>query len=243
MAGHSKWSTIKRAKEKNDIQNAKVFAKIGRELAVAVKLGGPEPNNNPRLKNLIAKARSANMPNDNINRIIKKTSGELGSVNYDELTYEGYGVGGSAVMVNCLTDNKNRTAGEIRHAFDKFGGSLGSTNCVSYLFSKKGVILIEKTNELSDDDIMMHAINAGADDVETFEDHTQITTSAENFESVRDYLEENNVALTSASIDLIPDNYINLDDEKIETFNKFINHLNDLDDVQEVFHNIENAEE
>ncbi len=243
MSGHSKWSTIKRAKEKNDAQNSKIFAKLGKEIAVAVKMGGPEPNNNPRLKNSIIKAKSANMPNDNINRIIKKTSGELSSVNYDEITYEGYGVGGSAVMVECLTDNKNRMAGEVRHAFDKFGGSLGSTNCVAYLFTKKGVILIENSDDLSDDDIMMHAITAGADDIEIFEDHTQVFTSVENFESVKEYFEKNNIAFANALISFIPDNYINLDDEKLESFNKFIIHLNDLDDVQEVFHNVENADE
>lgn len=243
MAGHSKWSTIKRAKAKNDAQTSKVFAKIGREISVAVKLGGADPNNNPRLKLAISKARSANMPNDNVTRVIKKASGELGAVNFDEITYEGYGIGGSAVMINCLTDNRNRTVSEIRYAFDRYGGSLGSTNCVSYLFNRKGVILIEKTEELSEDDIMLHAIDAGADDVEFFDDHSQIITSAEKFESVRDYFEEKTISFASASIDLIADNYITLDDEQIKTFNKFLEHLNDLDDVQEFFHNVENAEE
>lgn len=243
MAGHSKWSTIKRAKAKNDTQTGKMFAKMGREIAVAVKLGGADPNSNPKLKNAMIKARSINMPNDNINRVIKKSSGELGSINYEERTYEGYGAGGSAVIIYSLTDNKNRTAAAVRHAFDKFGGSLGSTNCVSYLFNSQGVIIIEKNNQLTDDDIMMHAIEADALDVEIFEDNYQITTNPENFEAVKEYFEKQKIEFASASIDLIPQSYVNLDEEQLILFNKFTAHLDELDDVQEFFHNVENFEE
>lgn len=242
MSGHNKWSSIKHTKEKNDAQNAKIFTKIGREIAVAVKLGGADPASNPKLKNLISKAKSVNMPNDNIQRVIKKSSGELGAVNYEEITYEGYGPAGSAVIVYCLSDNKNRTASDVRHAFDRFGGSLGSTNCVSYLFSRKGLIIVEKGIGFSDDDIMMHAIEAGADDVQILDDCIEIYTTTDSFDSVKEYFDNNNIPTVSASIDLIPSSYITLPEDKIASFNKMIDYLNDNDDVQEVYHNVDNAD-
>jgi len=242
MSGHNKWSSIKHTKEKNDAQNAKIFTKIGREIAVAVKLGGADPASNPKLKNLISKAKSVNMPNDNIQRVIKKSSGELGAVNYEEITYEGYGPAGSAVIVYCLTDNKNRTASDVRHAFDRFRGSLGSTNCVSYLFAIKGVIIVEKGIGFSDDDIMMHAIEAGADDVQVLDDCIEIYTTTDAFDSVKEYFDNNNIPTVSASIDLIPSSYLTLPEDKIASFNKMIDYLNDNDDVQEVYHNVENAD-
>ena len=164
MSGHSKWHNIKNAKEKSDAQKGKIFTKIGREIAVAVKTGGADPETNGKLKDLISKAKQNNMPNDTISRSIKKASGELGNINYEECSYEGYGVGGSAVIVRCLTDNKNRTAGDVRHAFDKFGGSLGSLGCVSFLFDRKGVLVLEKGN-LSEDDVLILALDADAEDV------------------------------------------------------------------------------
>lgn len=242
MSGHNKWSSIKHTKEKNDAQNAKIFTKIGREIAVAVKLGGADPASNPKLKNLISKAKSVNMPNDNIQRVIKKSSGELGAVNYEEITYEGYGPAGSAVIVYCLSDNKNRTASDVRHAFDRFGGSLGSTNCVSYLFSRKGLIIVEKGIGFSDDDVMMHAIEAGADDVQILDDCIEIYTTTESFDAVKEYFDNNNIPTVSASIDLIPSSYITLPEDKIASFNKMIDYLNDNDDVQEVYHNVDNAD-
>ncbi|MBE5757363.1 MAG: YebC/PmpR family DNA-binding transcriptional regulator [Clostridiales bacterium] len=239
MSGHNKWSKIKNAKEKNDQQNAKMYTKIGREIAVAVKLGGPDPNSNSQLKNIIAKAKTINMPNDNINRSIKKASGELGSVNYESMTYEGYGVGGSAVIVYALTDNKNRTASDVRHLFDKFGGSLGSNGCVSYLFTKKGVIYVQKGTGISDDDMMMIALDSGAEDIEIGDEVFEIYTTPDDFDIVKENLEKNGVTIADSSIDLIPSNYVELTEDKLVTFNKMIDLLEDNDDVQEVYHNVE----
>ena len=239
MSGHNKWSKIKNVKEKNDQQNAKMYTKIGREIAVAVKLGGPDPNSNTQLKNIIAKAKSINMPNDNINRSIKKASGELNTVNYESMTYEGYGVGGSAVIVYALTDNKNRTASDVRHLFDKFGGSLGSNGCVSYLFTKKGVIYVQKGNGISDDDMMMIALDCGAEDINIDDEVFEIFTTPDDFETVKENLEKNGVVIADSSLDLIPSNYVDLDDDKKNTFTKMIDLLEDNDDVQEVYHNVE----
>jgi len=239
MSGHNKWSKIKNAKEKNDQQNAKMYTKIGREIAVAVKLGGPDPNSNSQLKNIIAKAKTINMPNDNINRSIKKASGELGSVNYESMTYEGYGVGGSAVIVYALTDNKNRTASDVRHLFDKFGGSLGSNGCVSYLFTKKGVIYVQKGTGISDDNMMMIALDSGAEDIEIGDEVFEIYTTPDDFDIVKENLEKNGVTIADSSIDLIPSNYVELTEDKLVTFNKMIDLLEDNDDVQEVYHNVE----
>ncbi|MBQ7352087.1 MAG: YebC/PmpR family DNA-binding transcriptional regulator [Clostridia bacterium] len=243
MSGHNKWSKIKNAKEKNDQQNAKMYTKIGREIAVAVKAGGADPNSNSQLKNIIAKARAINMPNDNINRSIKKASGELGTVNYESMTYEGYGIGGSAVIVYALTDNKNRTASDVRHIFDKFGGSLGSNGCVSYLFTKKGVIYVQKGTGISDDDMMMIALDAGAEDISVEDEIFEIYTNPDDFDTVKSNLETAGVSIADSAIDLIPSNYVSLDAEKEVSFNKMIDALEDNDDVQEVYHNVELSEE
>lgn len=243
MSGHNKWSKIKNVKEKNDQQNAKMFTKIGREIAVAVKLGGPDPNANTQLKNIIAKAKAINMPNDNINRSIKKASGELNTVNYESMTYEGYGVGGSAVIVYALTDNKNRTASDVRHLFDKFGGSLGSNGCVSYLFTKKGVIYVQKGTGISDDDIMMIALDAGAEDILVEDDVYEIYTTADTFDEVRDNLEKAGVTIADSGLDMIPSNYVTLPEDKVVTFQKMIDFLEDSDDVQEVYHNVDLPDE
>ena len=243
MSGHNKWSKIKNAKEKNDQQNAKMFTKIGREIAVAVKLGGPDPNSNTQLKNIIAKARGINMPNDNINRSIKKASGELSTINYESMTYEGYGVGGSAVIVYALTDNKNRTASDVRHLFDKFGGSLGSNGCVSYLFTKKGVIYVQKGTGISDDDMMLLALEAGAEDIVTEDDVFEIYTTPDTFDSVKENLEGAGVTIADSALDLIPSNYVTLPEDKVATFTKMIDLLEDCDDVQEVYHNVDLPDE
>ena len=243
MSGHNKWSKIKNAKEKNDQQNAKMFTKIGREIAVAVKLGGPDPNSNTQLKNIIAKARGINMPNDNINRSIKKASGELSTINYETMTYEGYGVCGSAVIVYALTDNKNRTASDVRHLFDKFGGSLGSNGCVSYLFTKKGVIYVQRGTGISDDDMMMMALEAGAEDIVTEDEVFEIYTTPDTFDSVKENLENAGVSIADSGLDMIPSNYVTLPEDKVATFTKMIDLLEDCDDVQEVYHNVDLPDE
>jgi YebC/PmpR family DNA-binding regulatory protein len=243
MSGHSKWSTIKRAKAKNDAANAKVFTKILREIAVAVKEGGPDPSSNPRLKNVMLKARANNMSNDNITRTIKKASGEASAINYFTITYEGYGPAGSAIIVEALTDNKNRTAGDVRHLFDKHGGNLGTTGSVSYLFSRVGEVIVLKGTGISDDDMMMHALEAGAQDVEMNDTFYKIITTPENFEAVKQYLENNNIAIEDAMLELLPSSYIDLPEDKIKSFNKLIDALEDNDDVQEVYHNVNLPEE
>lgn len=243
MSGHNKWSKIKNVKAKNEAQTSKMYTKIGREIAVAVKAGGADPNSNAKLKNIITKARGINMPNDNITRAIKKASGELGSVNYESVTYEGYGPCGSAVMVTALTDNKNRTASDVRHAFDKFGGSLGANGCVSYLFDRKGVIVVGADSGLSEDDVTMYALEAGAEDVQAEEDCYTIYTLPDTFEEVRDYFEKNNIPTLQADLDLIPQNYVTLTEDKIPTFTKLYDALNDNDDVQEIYHNVDNFDE
>lgn len=243
MSGHSKWNNIKRTKEKTDAQRGKIFTKIGREIAVIVKSGGSDPNTNSKLKDAIAKAKQANMPNDSIERSIKKAAGELGGVNYESITYEGYGVGGSAVIVECLTDNKNRTAGDVRHAFDKHGGSLGSTGCVSYLFSRKGQIVIEKTASTDVDSIMMDSLDLGADDVVECDDVIEVYTTTDAFGGVRDGLEAKGYTFLSAEVAMIPSNYVSLDEEAVGKFQRMLDALEDLDDVQEVYHNVDNIDE
>ena len=233
MSGHSKWHNIQQKKGKSDAARANVFTKIGREIAVAVKQGGPDPNSNSKLRDAIAKAKSNNMPNDNIARSIKKASGELGSINYEEMTYEGYGVGGTAFIVEALTDNKNRTAGDVRHLFDKFGGSMGTTGCVSFMFSKKGVITVSKS-DISEDDLMMAALDAGAEDiVEVFE----VLTAPSDLGSVRDALEQGGVKILSAEVDMNPENEVTPDEQQQETLLKMIDKMEELDDVQNIYHN------
>lgn len=237
MSGHSKWHNIKNAKEKSDAQKGKIFTKIGREIAVAVKAGGADPETNGKLKDLISKAKQSNMPNDTITRSIKKASGELGSINYEECSYEGYGVGGSAVIVRCLTDNKNRTAGDVRHAFDKFGGSLGSLGCVSFLFDRKGVLVLEKGG-VSEDDVLLMALDADAEDVKDDGDVYEITCAPENLSNVKNKLEENGLTFISAEVEFIPQNWVDLDEKQTDTFQKMVDKLEESDDVQEVIHNV-----
>lgn len=237
MSGHSKWHNIQQKKGKSDAARANVFTKIGREIAVAVKQGGPDPNSNSKLRDAIAKAKSNNMPNDNIARSIKKASGELGSINYEEMTYEGYGVGGTAFIVEALTDNKNRTAGDVRHLFDKFGGSMGTTGCVSFMFSKKGVITVSKA-DISEDDLMMAALDAGAEDILTEDDEVfEVLTAPFDLGTVREELEKNGVKILSAEVDMIPENEVTPDEQQQETLLKMIDKMEELDDVQNIYHN------
>ena len=208
MSGHSKWHNIQAKKGKTDAARGKIFTKIGREIAVCVKAGGPDPNVNSKLKDIIAKAKQNNMPSDNIERSIKKASGELSGVNYEAITYEGYGVGGSAVIVECLTDNKNRTAGDVRHAFDKHGGSLGSTNCVSYLFKRKGIVVVTDFSDI--DTLMLDAIEEGAVDVVEDEDAVEIITEPNEDGKMREALEKKCYNVISSETALVPDMYLSL---------------------------------
>lgn len=238
MSGHSKWANIKRKKEKTDSQRAKIFTKLGREIAIIVKQGGPELDANSKLKDVIAKAKAANMPNDNIVRCIKKAAGETGGADYAEIVYEGYGPAGVAVIVEAMTDNRNRTAGDVRHYFDKFGGNLGTTGCVSFMFDKKGVILIEKDDKINEDDLMMEALDCGAEDFTTDDDYYEITSSPEDFSQVREALEGKGYEFIEADIEMVPQTMTKLTDPKhIELMDRLIEHLEDLDDVQNVYHN------
>lgn len=243
MSGHSKWHNIQATKGKADAARSKIFTKIGREIAVAVKLGGPDVNSNAALRAVVAKAKQNNMPNDNIDRSIKKASGELGSVNYESIVYEGYGVGGSAVIVDCLTDNKNRTAGDVRHAFDKHGGALGSSGCVSYLFQRKGMIIIPREEGLDSDALMLDALDAGAKDVIEQDDEIEVITEPNETESIKSALEKAGYRVVMSEVSLVPDMYVDLDEQKLATFTKMIGILEDLDDVQEVYHNVNLPEE
>lgn len=242
MSGHSKWSTIKRKKGANDAQRAKIFTKIAREIIVAVKAGGPDPDNNSSLKDAIAKGRAANMPNDNISRTIKKAAGSTDGDNYENITYEGYGPNGVAVIVEALTDNRNRTAADVRHYFDKFGGNLGHTGCVSFMFDQKGVIIIDRS-EADEDELTMDALEAGAEDFEANEEYYEITCSPEDFHAVRDALEQK-YTLSSAEISMIPQTTVTITDEKqLIMMGKLLESLEDNDDVQNVYHNWDEPEE
>lgn len=236
MSGHSKWHNIQARKGKSDAARGKIFTKIGREIAVAVKTGGADPNSNAKLRDIISKAKQNNMPNDNIERSIKKASGELAGVNYEAITYEGYGVGGSAVIVECLTDNKNRTAGDVRHAFDKHGGSLGSTNCVSYLFNRKGVVVVSDVKDV--DALMMDALDEGAVDVYEDEDSCEVITEPNKHTEMQEALVKKGYNVVSADTELVPDTYVDLTDEQVGKFQRMVDALEDLDDVQEVYHNV-----
>lgn len=244
MSGHSKWSTIKRKKEKTDGARAKIFTKIGRELAVAVKEGGSaDPNANSKLKDCIAKAKANNVPNDNIERIIKKAAGEGSADNYENCTYEGYGPCGVAVIVETLTDNRNRTAGDVRHYFDKFGGNLGTTGCVSFMFNKKGVIIIEKEGN-DEDTVMTDALEAGASDFKADTDVFEIYTEAADFSGIRDDLENKGYSFVSAEVEMVPDTYTAIEDEELSVkMQKLLDILEDNDDVQNVWHNWEMPDE
>ena len=238
MSGHSKWHNIQQKKGKTDAARANIFTKIGRELAVAVKEGGADPNSNSKLAQVISKAKDNNMPNDNIMRSIKKASGELGSINYEDMIYEGYGVGGTAIIVEALTDNKNRTAGDVRHLFDKFGGSMGTNGCVSFMFKRKGVITIAKC-DIEEDDLMMYALELeGFEDINSEDDEVyQVYTDTASLASVRKSLEDDGVKVLSAEVDMIPDNYVTPSAEQQATIVKMIDKLEELDDVQNVYHN------
>lgn len=240
MAGHSKWSNIKHKKGKEDAKRAKEFTKLGRSIMVAAREGGPDPEYNPALKAAIEKAKAANMPNDNIERAIKRGSGELEGSNFEEIVYEGYGPGGIAVFVSCLTDNRNRTASEVRHAFDKYGGNLGQTGCVSFMFDRKGLLVIDKKESIDEEELMLQAIDLGAEDFNSEDDFYEIITSPENFNQVRDALSSNGYEFSMAELAFLPQNTSELkDEEDIKNMVKLIEMLEDNDDVQNVYHNWE----
>ena len=244
MSGHSKWANIKVKKGKTDAARGSIFTKIGREIAVAVKAGGPDPNSNSKLRDVIAKAKQNNMPNDNINRSIKKASGELNTVNYEEMIYEGYAPGGVAMMIEALTDNNNRTAGDVRHAFAKFGGSLGTNGCVSYLFNKKGLIVVEADASQTEDDIMMIALDAGADDVVNTDDNIyEIYTMPNDMSKVKEEIEKSGLNILNAEVGYYPDNYVDLQPADAEKIQKLVDFLEESDDVQNVYHNANLPEE
>ena len=240
MSGHSKWHNIQKTKGAADAKRSQIFTKIAREMIVAVKTGGSgDPNNNSRLATVIAKAKAANMPNDNIKRTIDKALGSGNADNYENVVYEGYGPCGVAVIVEALTDNRNRTAPEVRHYFDKFGGNLGATGCVSWSFDRKGVIVIER-EDLDEDTVMMDALDAGADDMQADEDCFEITTTPEAFGEVLAKMEEKGYTFASAGVDMVPQNYVKLEkEEDIKNMEKLIDMLEENDDVQNVYHNWE----
>lgn len=242
MSGHSKWANIKNKKGKADAARGSIFTKIGRELSVAIKQGGPDPNTNSRLRDVITKAKQNNMPNDTIMRSIKKATGDLNSVNYEDMVYEGYASGGVAIIVEALTDNKNRTAGEVRHAFDKNGGSLGATGCVSYLFKRKGVIVIDGEN-LTEEEVMELCLEGGGDDMQEDGEVYEIFTLPQDFSAVKDFLESKEVKILSATIDFVPDDYIDPPTDTVASIEKLINMLEESDDVQNVYHNANLPEE
>lgn len=243
MSGHSKWSTIKRKKEKTDSARAKVFTKVGREISVAVKEGGADPANNSKLRDLIAKAKSNNVPNDNIERIIKKAAGDGNKNSYEAIIYEGYGPSGIAVIVEALTDNRNRTASDLRHYFDKFGGNLGTSGCVSFMFDRKGILIIEDEN-LDEDKVMEDCLDAGAEDFEFSEQGVVITSSPNEFGSVRENLEKKGYSFASAQIEMVPQttSRLDLEEQKVK-MRRLLDALEENDDVQDVWHNLENEDE
>ena len=239
MSGHSKFANIKHKKEKNDAAKGKMFTIIGKEIAVAVKEGGADPDNNSKLRDVIAKAKANNKPNDTIERGIKKAAGNVNAVNYESVTYEGYGPNGTAIIVDALTDNKNRTAANVRNAFTKGGGNVGTQGCVSFMFDKKGQIIIDKEEcDMEADELMMIALDAGAEDFSDEEECYEVLTQPEEFSAVREALEAAGVKMTEAEVTMIPQNYVTLtDEEAIKKMNRIIDLLDEDDDVQEVFHN------
>ena len=238
MSGHSKFANIKHKKEKNDAAKGKIFTVIGREIAVAVKEGGADPANNSRLRDVIAKAKANNVPNDTIDRGIKKASGELGSVNYEQNTYEGYGPAGVAIIVETLTDNKNRTAANVRAAFSKGGGNVGAQGCVSYMFDRKGQIIIDKEEcDMDPDELMMFALDAGAEDFSDEEDSYEVLTDPDSFSQVREAFEKEKIPMLDADVRMIPQNWITLkDEEDVKKMQRILDLLDDDDDVQAVYH-------
>ncbi|MCM1992534.1 YebC/PmpR family DNA-binding transcriptional regulator [Oceanirhabdus seepicola] len=239
MAGHSKWKNIAARKGKVDAKRGKVFTKIGKELAVAVKAGGANPEANAKLRDTIAKAKSNNMPKDSIEKAIKKAAGDANAVSFDEIIYEGYGPNGIAVLVEVLTDNKNRSASSVRHAYSKHGGNMGAAGCVSFMFQKKGQIVIEKKDGMDEDELMMLALDAGAEDLSVEEEVFVITTEPSEFGTVREKLEENGIEYLEAEITYIPDTYTAIDEDTATKFQKMLDQFEDDDDVQNVYHNAE----
>ena len=242
MSGHSHAANIAAKKAKTDAAKGKIFTKVGREIAVAAK-SNPDPSTNSKLADAIAKAKAANMPNDNIKRCIAKASGELSGANYEELTYEGYGPAGSAVIIKTLTDNKNRTVDYVRTAMRKHGGSLGNSGCVSFTFTQMGIIIVERTPNLDEETVMEYALDAGADDIITEDDAFEVQTSVQNFSQVRKYLEDKGLNFFEAQIEMVPQNKVTLSDEDLVKFNKLVDALEDLDDVQNVYHNVDLPDE
>jgi len=244
MSGHSKWHNIQAKKGKADAQRGAVFTKIGREIAIAVREGGANPESNGKLRDVIAKAKANNMPNDNIQRSIKKASGELSNVVYEEITYEGYAPGGVAVIVDTISDNRNRTASDIRHCFAKYGGNLGTTGSVGFMFDTRGVLVVERTPGMDEDDLMMMALDAGAEDVRPDEDVVEILTDPNEFSKVRGALEQQGLTFLSAEVQKIPQNTVEVPDpETVEKIQKMLDLLEESDDVQNVYHNAELPEE
>ncbi|HYF82717.1 MAG TPA: YebC/PmpR family DNA-binding transcriptional regulator [Clostridia bacterium] len=243
MSGHSKWANIKRKKGKVDAVRGKIFTKIGKEIAIAAK-NGADPSTNNKLADAVAKAKSNNMPSDTIQRAIKKGAGEMEGVNYEEIVYEGYAPGGVAVIVSTLTENRNRTAGDVRHIFDKNGGSMGVSGAVSWMFDKKGIIIVEKDGKIDEEELMMQALEAGAEDFNAEEDSFEILTSAESFSEVRQKLEELRIPMASAEVTMVPQNYISVTaEDDIKKINKMMDMFDDNDDVQDVYHNAELPED
>lgn len=244
MSGHSKFANIKRKKEKNDNAKGKLFTMIGRELAVAVKEGGPDPANNFKLAQVIQKAKANNMPNETIDRGIKKAAGESGNVNYEHITYEGYGPSGTAIIVKTLTDNKNRTAANVRNCFSKGGGNIGTPGCVSFMFDEKGQIIIDKSEcDLSADDLMMIALDAGAEDFSDEDDSYEIVTAPDDLQPVLDALNENKISIVSGEVTMLPQTYVDVtDEETVKQIQRILDLLDDDDDVQDVYTNWSDAE-
>lgn len=238
MSGHSKWHNIQAKKGKADAARGKVFTKLGREILLAVKAGGPDPTSNSKLKDVIAKCKANNMPNDTINNSIRKASGEGSDKVYEEIIYEGYGPNGVALIVEASTDNRNRTAADVRHVFDKAGGNLGTTGCVSYMFNKKGIIVIDKSStSMTEDELMMLALDNGAEDFKSDDECYEITTAPEDFSKVREALEKEGLEFIEAEVQMVPSTTIELSDEGAEKMERLIDNLNDLDDVMNVYHN------
>jgi YebC/PmpR family DNA-binding regulatory protein len=244
MAGHSKWNNIKRKKEKTDSQRAKIFTKIGREISVAVREGGADPDGNGKLRDIIAKAKANNVPNDNIERIIKKASGDASADNFENTVYEGYGPSGVAVIAEALTDNRNRTAGDVRHYFDKYGGKMGQQGSVMFMFSRQGIIIIEKDG-IDEEKFLEDALEAGASDFNTdLDDVFEVVTEPNDFSSVRDYLEEKGYIFMSAELEFVPSTYTKLTEpDDIKNMGKMLEMFEDNDDIQSVWHNWENEED
>ena len=244
MSGHSKWHNIQAKKGKADAARGKIFTKIGREIAIAVREGGSNPDVNGKLRDVIAKAKANNMPNDNITRSIKKAAGELGNVDYEQITYEGYAPGGVAVIVETITDNRNRTASDIRHCFSKVGGNMGTTGSVSFMFDQKGVLVVERQPGMDEDEMMMMALDAGASDMKPSEDAFEVYTEVADFSSVREALEKAGCTFLSAELTRVPQNTTTVTDpETLEKIGKLLEALDDMDDVQNVYHNGDLPEE